>query len=157
MDHFSKFLVVGTLGFTINTLVLIFGVKLGLRPSIASPIGSELAIISNFFWNNYWTFSDRSITSPEQMVWKFIQFNILSFGSVVIQFVFLRIGEMIFGMKTFKEPFVELPLFALVPFSKAIKKIGFARKFSLYFIFYMGGVGVGLVVNFLIYSLIIWK
>jgi len=157
MDHFLKFLVVGTMGFIINTVVLVFGVRFGLRPSIASPLGSEIAILSNFLWNNFWAFSDKKITSPQELLVKFIQFNVLSFGSVIIQFVFLRVGEMIFGMKTFKEPFVDLKIFAIVPFSKMIRKISLARKFSLYFIFYMAGVGVGLVVNFFIYSLIIWR
>lgn len=154
MEHFLKFLVVGTLGFIINTLGLLIGVKFGLRPSIAAPIGSEVAIISNFILNNFWTFSDRKITSAEDLVFKFVQFNILSCASVLIQFTSLRLGERIFGMKTFKEPFINLPLFAKFPF---IKKIPMAKKFSIYFVCYVGSVGVGLIVNFTLYSLVIWR
>ncbi len=154
MEHFLKFLVVGTLGFIINTLGLVLGVKAGLRPSIAAPIGSEVAIISNFIWNNFWTFSDKVITSPQDIVFKFIQFNFLSLAAVLIQFVALRLGELLFGMVKFKEPFVNLPIFATLPF---IKRIPLAKKFSLYFIFYIGSVGLGLVVNFTMYSLIIWR
>ncbi len=142
MQHFLKFLVVGTIGFVINTVVLVFGVRTGFKPSISGPAGAELAIISNFLLNNFWTFSDKSIISWGVAIPKFIQFNILSFGSVLIQFTFLRVGEKIFGLGKFKEPFIRYPLL---------------DKLSLYMIFYMMGVGVGLVVNFIIYSTIIWK
>ena len=97
MDHFLKFLVVGTWGFIVNTVVLIFGVRLGLTPSIAGPLGAEFAIISNFLLNNFWTFSDQKITSWSVLPGKFITFNILSLGSTLIQFIFLKVGEMIFG------------------------------------------------------------
>jgi hypothetical protein len=86
----------------------------------------------------------------------------LSFGSVIIQFVFLKTGEKIFGLKRFKEPFLEMvPFFAKFPIIKDVLKVAFfkklSRKFSVYLIFYVMGVGVGLVVNYIIYSQIIWK
>lgn len=158
MQNFLKFLVVGGLGFTINTVVLIFGVKIGFNPSLAGPAGAELAIISNFLLNNFWTFSDRSITSWSVLPGKFLQFNLLSLGSVAIQFAFLKIGEKIIGLKSFKEPVLELPIFKRISFLKLFTKFKpLTDKFSAYLIFYMMGVGVGLVVNFVIYSTIIWK
>ncbi|MBI3559268.1 GtrA family protein [Candidatus Gottesmanbacteria bacterium] len=63
MQNFLKFLVVGTIGFIINTVVLVTGVKAGFKPSVSGPLGAEIAIISNFLLNNFWTFSDRTITS----------------------------------------------------------------------------------------------
>ena len=161
MEHFLKFLVVGTLGFLINTVVLIIGVRLGMKPSLSGPMGAELAIFSNFILNNFWTFSDKKLAINDIPV-KFITFNILSFGSVIIQFVFLKTGEKIFGLKRFKEPFLEMvPFFGKLPIIKDVLKISFfkklSKKFSVYLIFYVMGVGVGLVVNFIIYSQIIWK
>lgn len=155
MQSFLKFLVVGTIGFIVNTIGLVVGVRLGFKPSISGPAGAELAIISNFILNNFWTFSDKSVTSWEQGIPKFIQFNILSFGSVIIQFVFLRTGEKIFGLKRYKTPLVDT--FSLFKFIAKTPLAGLARKFSLYFIFYVMGVGVGLIVNFIIYSTIIWR
>jgi len=154
MDHFLKFLVVGTTGFIINTVLLLLGVKVGLKPSIAGPLGAEFAVISNFILNNFWTFSDKKITDYSVLPGKFIQFNILSFGSVVIQFSFLKIGERIFGLKKFKEPAIEADTFKPLRF---FKKLPLVSKVSWYFIFYVAGVGIGLIVNYLIYSLIIWK
>lgn len=149
MQNFLKFLVVGGLGFIINTVVLISGVKLGFKPSLSGPVGAELAIISNFLLNNFWTFSDRTITSWNVLPGKFLQFNFLSLGSVAIQFAFLKIGEKILGLENFKKPVLELLGFS---FLKPL-----TDKFSAYMIFYMMGVGVGLVVNFIIYSTVIWK
>lgn len=153
MDRILKFGVVGTIGFIINTIGLLVGVRFGLRPSLAGPIGAELAIISNFVLNNLWTFSDRSITSWDAILAKFLQFNLFSLGSAGIQFIFLRIGEAIFGLATFKRPLTLLiPSLVKLPI---ISKI--APKISLYLVVYVFAVGVGMVVNFLIYSLVIWK
>ncbi len=169
MEHFLKFLVVGSIGFIINTTVLVLGVRKGFKPSVSGPVGAEIAITSNFLLNNFWTFSDKSITSWDVLPSKFLTFNILSLSSIVIQFVFLKTGEKIFGLKEFKEPFLEstrvknltllkpirdliLDLIEKIP---ALKKIN--KKLTTYMIFYMAGVGFGLVVNFIIYSQIIWK
>jgi putative flippase GtrA len=156
MDKILKFAVVGFIGFFVNTVGLIIGVKAGLNPSVAGPLGAEFAILSNFILNNVWTFSDRAITSWSVLPLKFIQFNILSMGSLVIQFIFLKTGEKIFGLVKFKEPILNLlPFFVWV---KKIPVVGkFADKFSAYLFFYCMGVGVGMVVNFIIYSQIVWK
>jgi putative flippase GtrA len=161
MDHFLKFLVVGTLGFIINTVVLIFGVKIGLRPSLSGPIGAELAVISNFVLNNLWTFSDRKITDFSSLPFKFVQFNILSFGSVVIQFTFLKAGERLFGLEKFKSPiFNQKDKISFVPeslYTLPVVSKHFYPRISWYLLFYVSGVAVGLVVNFLVYNFIIWK
>lgn len=170
MEHFLKFLVVGSLGFIINTTILLVGVKkFGMRPSIAGPLGAEIAITSNFIFNNFWTFSDKSITTWDVLPGKFLTFNILSFSSVVIQFVFLKTGEKIFGLKEFKEPFLEASYVKNFRLLKPLRDLiltltnrfsllhKFNSKLTTYMIFYMAGVGVGLVVNFVIYSQIIWK
>lgn len=159
--HILKFAVVGTVGFLVNTTGLFVGVRIGLRPSLAGPVGAELAILSNFLLNNFWTFSDRRITSWDQVPGKFLTFNVLSFGSVIIQFLFLRVGEAILGLKTFKEPFLKIAWIRKLPLVGFVTKLPvlgrLANKFSAYFVFYMAGIGVGLAVNYIIYSRIIWR
>ena len=161
LTHILRFAVVGAWGFVLNTIVLVIGVRVGLRPSIAGPLGAELAIISNFILNNLWTFSDRSITSLSAIPFKFIQFNIVSLGSTIIQFVFLRVGEKVFGLQGFKQSFIETPFFRRLPLVPWIAVLPIvhplAEKFSAYMIVYMFAVGVGMVVNFIIYSTIIWR
>ena len=162
---FFKFLVVGGLGFVINTIVLIVGVNMGMIPANAGVLGAEIAIISNFILNNFWTFHDRKlkldlITPLRRLglesllsswsevfqvlyfIFKFIQFNVLSFGSALIQFLFLKAGEIIFGLTRYKAPILD---------------ISFVKIVSWYMIFYICGVSVGLVWNYLMYSRIIWK
>lgn len=155
MEHFLKFLAVGGFGFIINTSILIFGVRLGLKPSLAGPLGAELAVVSNFVLNNFWTFSDRKITSWSVLPGKFLEFNLLAFGSVLIQFLFLKIGEKIFTVDKFKQPLLTaVPLFNFTP---RLKKILMINKLSLYFVFYIAGVGVGLIWNYAVYTFVIWK
>lgn len=152
-----KFAVVGTIGFVINTAGLILGVRIGIRPSIAGPLGAEAAIVSNFILNNFWTFSDKSLTSWSVIPIKFIQFNILSLGSTIIQFVFLRVGEAIFGLSDFKKPFINYQPIRKIPMASLFAKLPVVPKISLYFIVYMISVGVGMVVNYIIYSQVIWR
>lgn len=142
MPHFLKFLVVGTIGFAINTAVLVVGVHFGMVPANAGMLGAEFAIISNFILNNLWTFSDRKLTSWHEIPKKFITFNILSFGSAVIQFISLKIGELIFGLASYKGPIIDAP---------------FIKIFSWYLVFYVAGVAIGLVWNYIMYSKVIWR
>lgn len=137
-----KFGVVGGLGFLINTIILIAGVNLGLLPSTAGPIGAEVAIIVGFFLNNYWTFVEDRLTSLGQFLPKFLQYNVIAFGSVVIQFLFLRTGEFFFGLTRFKGPIINFPII---------------RLYSWYMFFYMAGVGVGMVWNYIMYRKVVWK
>lgn len=139
---FFKFLVVGGWGFIVNTTILIIGVNMGMVPANAGALGAEFAIISNFILNNLWTFSDRKVTTPAEIIKKFIPFNILSFGSAIIQFIFLKAGELIFGLVRYKGPIIDMQ---------------FIRFVSWYMIFYVAGVAVGLVWNYIMYSKVIWK
>jgi putative flippase GtrA len=111
--------------------------------------------------SNFWTFSDKKITDLVQYPFKFIEFNILSLGSIVIQFVFLKVGEKTIGLKSFKEPFIDMPWVQKLPLVNACLKIALvkniSKKLSAYLVFYVAGVGTGLVVNYLIYSQIIWR
>lgn len=80
---FLKFGTVGGLGFVVNIVgghlfkALFAPVipSVSLLNGIANTAAAELAIISNFFWNNLWTFSKEKITAPSQLVGKFIAFN----------------------------------------------------------------------------------
>lgn len=98
---FGKFAVVGTIGFIINTVVLVGLKKIGIHPAIGSALGAECAIISNFFLNNAWTFQDRKVTGKRKTFGKFIQFNGTSVGAIVIQSVTVYIGTLIFGIPAY--------------------------------------------------------
>jgi putative flippase GtrA len=70
----------------------IFNTRFGIEAGNASAMGAEIAIISNFILNNFWTFSERRVKSALGLVGKFVQFNIASIGAVIIQKVVVSIG-----------------------------------------------------------------
>lgn len=122
---FGKFLVVGSVGFVINTAILEALVYLGFYPTIGSVVGAEVAIISNFILNNYWTFRAHKIEKGA-MVGKFFQFNLTSVGAVVLQAASVAVGTFLFGVMTYR-------------------------------MWYLIGVSIGLVWNYVMYRSIIWK
>lgn len=98
---FGKFSVVGTIGFIINTTVLEFMVKFNFHPAVGSVAGAELAIISNFILNNAWTFGSRRARGL-RTVGKFFQFNMTSFGAILIQAGTVWTGTMLFGVAHYR-------------------------------------------------------
>lgn len=98
---FLKFCVVGGIGFVINTFVLEKAVQHGFPPVIGSAGGAELAIISNFFLNNAWTFGSRKVVGL-QMIGKFLQFNTTSIGAILLQAGTVLIGTHLFDVSTYR-------------------------------------------------------
>ncbi len=119
---FLKFAIVGFIGFLVNSFGLEFFRRSGLADSLAtrfssyasSPglsllanpnswsggLGAELAIISNYILNNFWTFAADKITNPLKFIYKFLQFNFTSLGAVVIQFVVIGLATVLLGDTT---------------------------------------------------------
>lgn len=94
---FKKYLVVGSCSFIINALALEFFYRLGLRPRDAAALGAEFSIVFNFTVNNLWTFAAQRITSWRRIPIKFFQFNLTSFGAIVIQWIVVGLGTFFFG------------------------------------------------------------
>lgn len=135
--QFIKFLVVGGTGFLINFIGLnVFWHIFGLSESLSSSMGAEIAIISNFFLNNHWTFRHHKIEG--NMFVKFIQFNVSSLGAVVIQYVVIFLG------KHYITPALA------VPDKSTTANI-------LIYVYFIIAVGIGLVYNYFMYSRVIWK
>jgi len=80
---FYKFAFVGALGTLLNLLLMTFMVEIfatGVLP--ASVVAIEIAIIHNFFFNNFWTFGKQR--SKRLPVKRFLRYNLASCGSLVI-------------------------------------------------------------------------
>ncbi len=105
---------------------------------LATMMAIEMAIISNFVLNNLWTFADRKLKTS-QIPSKFIQFNIASMGSILIQLVINSLGEMLIGL----HDLFTLPI------------INFTIDTGL--IFAVTGILIGLFWNFFAYNRFIWK
>jgi putative flippase GtrA len=117
--RFIKFGVVGFSGFVVNYLALEFFYGLGAgdffaglfntistssffsllkEPSAwSAALATEIAIISNYTFNNIWTFKEHKITRVSKIIGKFFQFNLTSAGAVIIQFIVIGLGTMLFG------------------------------------------------------------
>ncbi|HBC72820.1 MAG: Glycosyltransferase [Candidatus Amesbacteria bacterium GW2011_GWB1_47_19] len=127
--RFIKFVIVGGTGLVIQTAFFeVTSVFMHLlTPSIATVIGGEMAIISNFSLNNLWTFREYRIAGSK-IIFKFLQFNLTSFIALGIQYTVLKIGE----------------------------DVAQGSPFVIQF-FFFGALILVLITNYIIYNKIIWK
>lgn len=129
MIRFFKFGVVGGTGLVIQTVffesMAVFTHT--LSPSVATTLGGEMAIISNFTLNNLWTFKEYRVTGF-RLIPKFIQFNLTSLIALSIQFGILKLGESV------------------------ARGNGIVIQF-----FYFGAIALVMVLNYFIYNKFIWK
>jgi dolichol-phosphate mannosyltransferase len=125
-QKFLKFGVVGGVGFFINFFGLRFfnGVykqfswPIGMVNFLANATAAEISIVSNFIFNNLWTFSQEKITRVGQYISKFIAFNLSSIiGGIIVPSIVIGIGTQIFG-DNYRELFLVLALFTFtIPFN----------------------------------------
>lgn len=112
------------------------GNTLFTNESLAVILGAEMAIISNYVLNNFWTFKDRQISGLKHIA-KFLQFNLGSVGSVVIQYITMQLLVRSLGV------FTVLSLLGVHITSD-----------NFYLVL---GVLLGMIWNFTVYSKIIWR
>jgi dolichol-phosphate mannosyltransferase len=125
--RFIKFGTVGFIGYLVNASTLFLFTRMGWAGWAAWSASTQLAIISNFTWNNLWTFKDKQITGAGKLVQKFVQFNITSAGALVIQVVVGLVTDSIIG-SGYRQIVLPLTiLFLILPY------------------------------NYLMYTLVIWK
>lgn len=95
---FLKYAITGFGGYIINALSLeYFADGVGLQPFLAALLASELSIIWNFTLNNTWAFSQYKIDSFSKLILKFLQFNLVSAGSVAINSTIIFLATHWFG------------------------------------------------------------
>lgn len=116
--RFIKFLIVGGTGFIVQIAVQEATIYLGITDyltrilvnfnlvkdftsvshSIGAGFGAEAAIISNFLFNNFWTFDDtRKLKEKSRFIVRAIKFNVASLGSILIQSIVVLIAEKTIG------------------------------------------------------------
>lgn len=127
--RFIKFGIVGFTGFLVNYLGLEFLKRLGLSTYFATLFATEMAIISNFIFNNIWTFKDKTITKIGDIVPQFIKFNVSSLFAVIVQPLIVIGAAKLFG-------------------DTSMVRLG-ALLFALLFVI--------VPYNYIVYNLFIWK
>jgi dolichol-phosphate mannosyltransferase len=100
-SSFIKFVITGFLGFGVDfAFAYLFINFFHMVKTNANMMSAEVAIISNFFINNFWSFKDKKIIGGLfGYVKKFALFNLVSSGSIVIQGVGLSLMLNFFGDK----------------------------------------------------------
>jgi len=84
-QKFLKFGTVGFVGYLVNASALWLFARAGFPEWASWLLSTELAIISNFTWNNLWTFKEEQFTKTADVFKKFLQFNFTSAGALIIQ------------------------------------------------------------------------
>lgn len=132
VERFLKFAFVGALGAVIDSVTL-FVLQASLFPPvepnrdlkvvIASTVAFLAAVLSNFFWNRYWTYPDsRSRSMRRQMA----QFTLINLVSWVGRTVWIRISYVWLGTLLMPILLPEIQLFrpGYVPSASAEAKVG---------------------------------
>ena len=93
---FVKFSLVGVVGTIIDFIFYkIFINFLSLTPATAKGFSTEIAIINNFFMNNFWTFKYRRTKTS---LWhKLALYNVISLGALVMSVFIVKFLHTIYG------------------------------------------------------------
>lgn len=134
---FLKYAITGFVGYIINAVSLeLFRGYFGLHAGFSGALGAELAIIWNFTLNNFWAFSRYKITATQKIPLKFFQFNLISFGSVLIIGGVITVGTALFGDTRFiRQLFliIAIGLF-VVPYSYSMYNIFIWKRWHVSFL-----------------------
>ncbi|MCR4329735.1 MAG: glycosyltransferase [Candidatus Roizmanbacteria bacterium] len=86
-SSFIRYMLVGIVGFSIDFMIAYLFISFHVVSKvIANMISAEIAIISNFTWNNLWSFSHKRIKGTTLSFLKqFFVFNLIASGSILIQ------------------------------------------------------------------------
>jgi len=96
--QFFRFCVVGFAGYIINASTLaLFAGPMRFPEWLSWLLSTELSIISNFTWNNLWTFQAKKIAGAINILKKFLTFNFTSAGALLIMTACGTVGVKILG------------------------------------------------------------
>jgi dolichol-phosphate mannosyltransferase len=133
-----KFLMAGGMGAMVQFIALALWRHVAPY-QLAYFLAVECAVVSNFIINNVWTFADRKL-KVAQLPGKFVQFNLASSGSIIIQQIIAFLGEKLIGTS------LVLLILPIINF-----KIDTGMAFAVV------GILIGMFWNFFAYNFFIWK
>jgi dolichol-phosphate mannosyltransferase len=113
--RFMKFAVVGFTGYIINAISLEYMQGVTNIEALSWTISTELAILSNFTFNNLWTFRSHTRDYVSSVFGRLIKFNSSSIGALIIQVVVGTLGVYLLGDQ-FRQIILIFTSFLIVPF-----------------------------------------
>jgi len=113
--RFIKFAIVGISGYIINAFFLELIFRITNIEIVSWIISTELAIISNFIFNNLWTFKLKAQINPENFFKRLIKFNSTSIGALIIQVTIGTLGVYLLG-EEFRHIILFFNSFLIIPF-----------------------------------------
>jgi len=128
-QRFIKFGIVGFVGYLVNASTLyLFASLLKFSEPVSWALSTELAIISNFTWNNLWTFKDRQFEEVRAVGIKFLQFNGTSLGALLIQTAAGTVTTRIFGAQYRQLLLPLIIVFLVLPYNYTMYNLVIWRK-----------------------------
>jgi dolichol-phosphate mannosyltransferase len=139
--RFIKFGIVGFVGYLVNAfgLWLFSGYDHVLPEPVIWGLATEMAIISNFIFNNLWTFRQEQISGLKYLLVKFFQFNLTSGGALLIQIIFGTLGVWAFGEGSRQLILPFIIVFLVLPYNYFMYNAVIWRTWRLPFIEKMRG------------------
>ncbi len=116
MGKFLRFGVVGFSGVFVNMGVLyVLRHSLNLELTRSLIIAAELAIISNFLWNDLWTFGDISKRQPgnRQRLKRLLKFHTICLIGLIVNVLLVNLMFNIFGMNEYLANLIAIALVTL--------------------------------------------
>lgn len=118
-SSFVKFFIVGLIGFLVDFGVMYFFMNyLKISSSktwLAQIVAAEAAIVNNFLLNNFWSFQDKKLEN--NLFFGFLKFNLVSFGSILIQTIGMQMAVNLFGQQNWIISKVVIIIFIIIPYS----------------------------------------
>ena len=118
-SSFIKFVIVGVIGFTIDFGISYLFIEIAHTAVwLSTLISTEMAIISNFLLNNFWSFSHKKLKHGENnFLWSFFKFNLVSSGSIIIQTLGVSLATAFFGREFWYIYKIAIITFIIIPYS----------------------------------------
>jgi dolichol-phosphate mannosyltransferase len=116
MGKFLRFGIVGFSGVFVNMGVLyVLRNSLHLELTRSLILAAELAIISNFFWNDLWTFGDISKRQPgnRQRLKRLLKFNTICLMGLILNVLLVNLMFNIFGMNEYLATLIAIAVVTL--------------------------------------------
>jgi len=132
--RFGKFASVGVVGALFDVTTATALRELGVYPEVAVLAGIEVSVVVMFFLNDNWTFAEEGTGGVRSTLRRLVRSNVVRTGGILVQLGMFRL------------------LYRVVAIDFAVAGLD-----GWFVVSKVGGIGAGLLVNFVAESLFTWQ